>query len=92
MEITGGNHLKIVTEKYLYLEDGPGPDHIAVIIDEVVDELKKLMELDQRRIICLDAYGSYDEIILKDGYFSHYRQLPTDDPLVIEIRAFVILN
>ena len=87
MLIYGGNHIRMITDRFVYLEDGSDGILISECIDEVVQELKKLMPLESRRIIYLDAFGQYDEIVIENGEFSNYRRLDIDDPDLIQVNA-----
>lgn len=85
MLISGDNHIRLITGHIIYLEDGD-KTLIAECVEDVVADLKKLMPLENKRIIYRDRFGDFDEIVIKDGQFSRFLRVESNDPDLVLIR------
>jgi hypothetical protein len=86
MQIYGGNHIRVILPGLVYLEDGPGPETIAMDPDKIIQDIKKLMPLKNLRIIYRDEYGDFDELIIENDYFSLFRRISPADPDLIRVK------
>jgi len=65
--------LRIITDEFVYLEDGGRGETITNDVDNIVQKLQLQWRLKNRRIYYKDSFGDIDEIVLKDGKFSHFQ-------------------
>lgn len=78
------HQLRIITDEFIYLEDGGQGISITNDIDDVVRHLHYHWRLGDRRIFYKDEYGQIEEIILKDSRFSHF-QAADNSPFLYKI-------
>ena len=82
------HNLRIITEKYVYLEDGGQGLSITNDAEDVVRRLQLNWQLGSRRIFYKDEHGRIDEIILINDRFSHFQ--PADNsPFLNEIKSIL---
>lgn len=65
--------LRIITDEFVYLEDSGQGMSITNDVENIVQKLQIQWHLKNRRIYYKDSFGDIDEIVLKDGKFSHFQ-------------------
>lgn len=86
MKITGAK-IRLITDNIIYFDEiGMG---IAYVVDDVIRDLKRHYGINQRRIICRDLWGHYDELVIKNGAFYCFNSLEDDDSIISEINEYM---
>ena len=80
--------LRIITDEFVYLEDGGKGLSITEDVENVVHLLQLNWQLGSRKIFYKDEYGHIDEIVLKDSRFSHFKAAK-DSPFIIKINSIL---
>ena len=82
-----GIKIRLVTDEILYFDEiGMG---IAGGIDDLIRDIKKQYGIYDRRLICRDPWGHYDELVLKNGMFYCFNSLEDDDLIIQDINTYL---
>lgn len=85
MKILGAK-IRLITDTILYFDEiGIG---IGYNVDDFIRDLKKEYGVYNRRVICRDINGHYDEIVLRNGMFHHFQPLANGDEIIDTIKTY----
>lgn len=87
------NHpVRIINDNYIYLEDSGVPPTITNQAEEIIAALGN--RIGKRKVYYRDTTGCIDELVVKDGAFYHFANVPLEKQIelfekIMHIRRIV---
>lgn len=82
------HYLRLLNEDFIYLEDSGKGISLTNDAEDVIFQLNFAVDgIGKRRVFYKDSFGDIDEIVLRDGQFSHF--LKGDENIINRINQML---